>query len=107
MLGGINNELFLTSFAGFAVLGVLIILLRWAFSRGQSVVERPRQVGNEDEYGMLEVVAAPGNFIEGEMLKQKLQEHGIKATLTQTKQGPRVLVFPNEVKAAAAVLRSK
>jgi len=78
-----------------------------AFSRGQSVVERPRRVGNEDEYGILEVVAAPGNFIEGEILKQKLQEHGIKATLTQTKQGPRILVFPNEVKAAAAVLRTK
>jgi hypothetical protein len=41
------------------------------------------------------------------MLKQKLQEHGIKATLTQTRQGPRILVFPNEVKAAAAVLRTK
>jgi len=55
---------------------------------------------------LLEVVAAPTNFIEGELLKRKLQEHGIKATLTQTKQGPRILVFPNEVKAAAAILRS-
>jgi len=64
-------------------------------------------VGNADEYGLLEVVAAPTNFIEGEILKRKLQEHGIKATLTQTKQGPRILVFPNEVKAAAAVLRTK
>lgn len=107
MLGGINNALFLTSFAGFFVLGVLIIILRWAFSRGHSVVERPLKVGNENEYGMLEVVAAPTNFIEGEMLKRKLQEHGIKATLTQTKQGPRILVFPDEVKVATAVLRSK
>ena len=106
MLGGINNALFITSFAGFFVLGILIILLRWAFSRGKSVVERPRRVGNDDEYGLLQVVAAPGNHIEGEMLKQKLLEHGIKATLTQTKQGPRILVFPNEVKAAQAVLRS-
>ncbi len=106
MLGGINNALLLSSFAGFAVLGVLIILLRWAFSRGKSVAERPHRVGNADEYGLLEVVAAPTNFIEGEILKRKLQEHGIKATLTQTKQGPRILVFPNEVKAAAAILRS-
>jgi hypothetical protein len=107
MLGGINNALFLTSFAGFVVLGFLIILLRWAFSRGVSVVQRPQKIGDENEYGILEVVAAPSNFIEGELLKQKLLEHGIKATLTQTKQGPRILVFPNEVKAAAAVLRSK
>ena len=106
MLGGINNALFITPFAGFFVLGILIILLRWAFSRGKSVVERPSRVGNDDEYGLLQVVAAPGNHIEGEMLKQKLLEHGIKATLTQTKQGPRILVFPNEVKAAQAVLRS-
>ncbi|MFM8843387.1 MAG: hypothetical protein ACKOFJ_04090 [Actinomycetota bacterium] len=106
MLGGINNALFLTSFAGFFVLGILIILLRWAFSRGKSVVERPRKVGNDDEYGLLEVVASPSNYIEGEMLKRKLMEHGIKATLTQTKQGPRIMVFPNEVKAAQAILRS-
>lgn len=106
MLGGINNALFLTSFAGFFVLGILIILLRWAFSRGKSVVERPRKVGNDDEYGLLEVVASPSNHIEGEMLKRKLMEHGIKATLTQTKQGPRIMVFPNEVKAAQAILRS-
>jgi hypothetical protein len=106
MLGGINNVLFITSFAGFFVLGILIILLRWAFSRGKSVVERPSRVGNDDEYGLLEVVASPGNHIEGEMLKRKLQEHGIKATLTQTKQGPRIMVFRNEVKAAQAILRS-
>lgn len=106
MLGGINNALFLTSFAGFFVLGILIILLRWAFSRGKSVIERPSKVGNDNEYGLLEVVAKPGNHIEGEMLKRKLEEHGIKATLTQTKQGPRILVFRNELKAAQAILRS-
>ena len=106
MLGGINNALFLISFAGFFVLGILIILLRWTFSRGKSVVERPSRVGNDDEYGLLEVVAAPSNHIEGEMLKRKLLEHGIKATLAQTKQGPRIMVFPNEVRAAQAILRS-
>jgi len=106
MLGGINNALFLTSFAGFFVLGILIVLLRWAFSRGKSVVERPSRVGNDDEYGLMEVVAAPINHIEGEMLKRKLLEHGIKATLTHTKQGPRIMVFPNEVRAAQAILRS-
>jgi hypothetical protein len=106
MLGGIDNALFLSSFAGFAVMGVLILLLRWAFSRGSSLVERPRRSGEEDEYGLLRVVATPSNFIEGEIIKRKLIEHGIKATLTSTKQGPRIFVFPEEVKAAEAVLRS-
>jgi hypothetical protein len=55
---------------------------------------------------LLTVVAAPTNFIEGEIIKRKLIEHGIKATLTSTKKGPRIFVFPEEVKAAEAVLRS-
>lgn len=98
--------MFFSSFAGFAVLGVLIILLRWAFSRGSSVIERPKSVGQDSEYGLLQVVAAPSNHIEGELLRRKLSEHGIKATLTQTKSGPRLFVFPEELKAAEAILRS-
>lgn len=106
MLGGIDNTLFFSSLAGFAVLGVLILLLRWTFSRGSSLIEKPSQVGEEGEYGLLKVVATPTNHIEGEMLRQKLAAHGIKATLTQTKSGPKLFVFLDEEKAAAAILRS-
>lgn len=106
MLGGINNSLFLTSFAGFFVLGILIIFLRWAFSRGDSVVERPLRIGEPDDYGLLREVAAPSNYVEGELLRRKLEDHGIKANLTQTSKGPRIMVFENELKAATAILRS-
>ena len=106
MLGGVNNQLFFQSLAGFAVMLLLIGLLKWAFARGKSVVSRPLQVGDDEEYGLLRVVARPGNHIEGEMLRQKLASSGIKATLTQTKRGPRVMVFEEEVKAAEAILRS-
>jgi hypothetical protein len=106
VLGGIDNTLFLTSFAGFAVMGLFIILLKWAFSHGSSLVERPKKIGDEDEYGLLKVVASPSNFVEGEILRLKLDEHGIKATLTQTKSGPKILVFEEEVSVAQAILRS-
>jgi hypothetical protein len=106
MLGGIDNTLFFSSFAGFAALGVLILLLRWAFSRGASLVEKPKLVGAESDYGLLKVVAQPSNHIEGEILRRRLAEHGIKATLTQTNSGPRLFVFPEELKAAEAILRS-
>jgi hypothetical protein len=106
MLGGIDNALFLKSLAGFAVMGIFILLLRWAFARGKSVVERPSRIGGDDEYGLLRVVAKPSNHIEGEFIRQRLIENGIRATLTQTKSGPRILVFPEEVSAAEAVLRS-
>ena len=106
MLGGINNTLFFTSFAGFAVMCLFIILLKWAFSRGSSLVERPKKIGDEDQYGLLKAVASPANFVEGEMLRLKLDEHGIKATLTQTKSGPKILVFEKEISVAQAILRS-
>jgi hypothetical protein len=106
MLGGIDNALFLKSLAGFAVMGLLMLLLRWAFARGRSVVERPTRIGDEGEFGLLRAVASPKNHIEGEMIRRKLLDNGIKATLTQTRSGPRILVFPEEVVAAEAVLRS-
>ncbi len=88
----------------FAALGVLALLLRWAFRRGSSVIERPSTPGNPQEYGLLVSVAAPDNFVEAEILRAKLVAHGIRATLAPTTEGPRVLVFPQEAKAARAVL---
>jgi len=106
MLGGINNALFLSSFGGFFAVGILALILKWAFARGKSVVERTPRIGGEDEYGALVVVASPNNHIEGEILRLKLVDAKIKATLTQTKDGPRLFVFANDEKIARAILNS-
>ena len=107
MLGGIDNSLYFTSFGGFFALLVLIPLLKWAFARGKSVVERPIRIGDEDEYGLLVPVAEPSNHIEGEMLKRLLIESGIRANLVQTIQGPRLMVQRDESSAARAILDSR
>ena len=106
MLGGINNSLFLISLSGFLVVAVMIVILKWAFSSNKSVIEREKRIGNEDEYGLLRVAHSPKNHIEGEMLRQKLLSVGIKATLSQTKNGPRILVFEKDLKIAKATLNS-
>ena len=106
MLGGINNALFLTSFGGFFAVGLLAIILKWAFARGKSVIERTPRIGGEDDYGSLVVVASPNNHIEGEILRLKLVEAHIKATLTQTTDGPRLFVFASDEKIARAILKS-
>ena len=106
MLGGINNALFLSSFGGFFAVGILALILKWAFARGKSVVERTPRIGGEYEYGSLVVVASPNNHIEGEILRLKLVDAKIKATLTQTKDGPRVFVFASDEKIARAILKS-
>ena len=106
MLGGVDNKLFFMSLAGFPAVLFLIFMLKWTSARGKSVVASTPKQGREDEYGSLVAVASPPNHIEGEILRQKLIAVGIRATLTQTKDGPRLFVFPNEESAARAHLKS-
>jgi hypothetical protein len=89
-----------------AAVGVLTLLLRWAFSSGKSVVERRPTVGAPGEYGLLVPVAEPPTFVEAEMARRRLEDAGLRATLAPTSDGPRVLVFPEDVKAARLVLRA-
>jgi hypothetical protein len=104
MLGGINNELFFRSFSGFIVVAVLALILRWAYSGNKSLVEKQRRIGSVEEYGLLKVAHSPKNHIEGEILRQKLLAVGIKATLSQTKTGPKILVFEEDLRIAKATL---
>lgn len=106
MLGGVNNNLYLISLSGFFVVGLLALILRWAYSSSNSLVEKDKKIGSENEYGLLKVAASPKNHIEGEMLRQKLLSVGIKATLSQTNTGPKILVFEKDLKIARATLNS-
>ena len=106
MLGGVDNKLFFMSMAGFPAVLFLIFMLRWTSARGKSLVERTPKAGSENDYGSLIPVASPLNHIEGEIIRQKLVAVGIKATLTHTKDGPRIFVFPKEESAARAHLNS-
>jgi hypothetical protein len=85
--------------------GVLALLLRWAFSTGHSLVERRPTVGSPEQYGLLVPVAEPSTFVEAELLRRRLSDAGLRATLAPTTDGPRVLVFPEDAKAARLVLR--
>jgi hypothetical protein len=106
LLGGINNGLYLISLSGFAVVALLALILRWAFSHNNSLIEKDKVIGSEDQYGLLKVAHSPKNHIEGEMMRQKLIAVGIKATLSQTKDGPRILVFEKDLKIAKATINS-
>lgn len=106
MLGGVNNQLYLISLSGFLVVALLALILRWAFSNNKSLIEKPKKIGSEDQYGLLKVVHSPKNHIEGEIMRQKLLAVGIKATLSQTKNGPKLLVFEKDLKIASATLNS-
>lgn len=83
----------------------MVLILRWAFARGGSVVERAAKSGNPDEYGMLVPVASPSNYIEGEVLRRSLIDAGLRASLAQTNDGPRIMVWPKDVESAKKILK--
>ena len=107
MLGGIDNALFLSSFGGFVAVGILIFFLKWAFSsNNKKLIVTPISAGKKNEYGLLKALPTPGNYIEAEMALLKLTDSNIKATLTQTLQGPSLMVFERDFSVALAVLKS-
>jgi hypothetical protein len=86
--------------------GVMVLMLRWSFSSGHSLVERRPRRGTPTEYGLLVPVAAPSTYIEGEQLRLRLLESGIRGTLATTTHGPRLMVFEQDASAARALLLS-
>jgi len=86
------------------IVGVLALALRWAFARGGSLVERTPRSGHADQYGLLVAVSSPASYAEGEVLRRTLEDHGVRATLTTTSDGPRVMVFPGDEGRARQVI---
>lgn len=80
----------------FGVVGILVLLLRWTFRRGSSVVARQAQPGTEDDYGLMVPVASPPTYVEGEILRRTLEDARIRAQLAQTLDGPRLMVWPED-----------
>lgn len=106
MLGGINNGLYFQSFAGFLGLALLIVVLKWGFSSNRRMIITPIKAGKKDQYGLLRPLPTPSNYIEAQMCLQKLIDLKIKATLTQTLDGPQLMVFEKDLKIARAVLEN-
>ena len=84
--------------------GLLAIILRWAFSRGKSVIAASPTLGTSQEYGLLVPVSTPGTYIEGEIQRRKLEAAGLRANLAHTLDGPRVMVWPADMSEAKAIL---
>lgn len=90
-----------------ALVGIALFafILRWAFSRGSSVVAAPPKPGSTDEYGLLVVASIPSTYIEGEIQRRTLEDAGLRANLANTLDGPRVMVWPADLAKAQALLK--
>ena len=88
-------------------IGVLVLFLRWGWTRGKSVVGASTRPGPPDSYGQLEVVASCDNLVEAEVLKLALKDAGIQATVANTTEGPKVYVWPKDRVVAKNILNKR
>lgn len=101
--GHVRGEGWAIPFA-FLVVGLLVLLLRWTFARGSSVVAAPPRPGEPDDYGLLVPVAAPRSATEVDVVRRRLAAAGIRSTAATTRQGRRVFVHPEDEGRARAAL---
>lgn len=88
----------------FTAVGVLIVVLRWAYARGGSLVPPPPRTGRPDEYGLLVPIAAPQTATEAETAMERLERGGVRVTLAGTSSGPRLMVFADDEERARTLL---
>ena len=86
---------------------VLVLLLRWTWTprRGRSLVARTARRGAPGDYGLLVPVAAPADAAESVRLTAVLDAAGIRCTVVDTTQGPRLMVWPDSAASARRLLR--
>lgn len=87
-----------------AVVGLLALLLRWAFGPAASLVAPPPRPGPPDAYGLLVPVAQPTDDANGAALRALLARAGVRAALVPTRDGLRLMVFPDDVSRARRLL---
>ncbi|MBU6147836.1 MAG: hypothetical protein KGP10_06660 [Actinomycetales bacterium] len=88
-------------------IGLLALLLRWTFRRGGSLIARPVAPGSPDQYGMLDIVAAPQTRAQAERVRARLAAAGIRTTLAGTVDGPRVFVWSGDADRARRILSAQ
>lgn len=104
-MGGLDGSSFVFGpLIGFAVIGLLMLILRWAFGRGGSLIPGPARRGPPTDYGLLVEVAAPRTAEDAERTARRLAAAGIQATIAPTTAGRRVMVWPTDETRARDVL---
>jgi hypothetical protein len=91
-----------------AFVGGMVLLLRWAFSRGTGSLVR--RVDNtpapRDTFGVLVDVRTTGSYAEARRLVERLTERKIRATAARTTEGWTIYVWPADEAAARSHLET-
>ena len=89
-----------------AFIGGMVLLLRWAFSRGTGSLVRRTDYSPapRDTFGLLVDVRTAASYAEARKLVERLTEQKIRATAARTTEGWTVYVWPADESAARTLL---
>jgi hypothetical protein len=85
-------------------IGALMLVSRWMTGQQGSLIERPARPGAAEEYGLMIPVASPRTTREADSVASRLAAAGVRARSVQTVDGPRVMVWAEDVARARSVL---
>jgi hypothetical protein len=86
-------------------IGTLVFILRWAFSgRNHSLISPIPKAAGALDYGLLTPIATPTSHIEAGLWQEALRQAGVRATITATADGPRLMVFSSDAVRATEIV---
>ena len=86
------------------IMTIVVLLLRWAFRSGGSLVAKDAQAGSAEDYGLMVPVAAAEDYVRAEMQRRMLKDAGLRVNLVRTTDGPRLMVWRADRDKALEVL---
>lgn len=86
------------------IMAVMVLLLRWAFGRGGSLVAEDPTPGSSKDYGLMVPVAGADDYIRAEMQRRMLKDAGVRVNLVRTTEGPRLMVWESDRDSALDLL---
>jgi hypothetical protein len=100
-------DYFIGPFAVLIPFGLLVLVLRWAFSSGGSLVRRvDTRPADPRTFGLLTAVHTTKAYADARALVDKLISAQIRSTAARTTDGWTVYVWPKDVAAAQELIRS-
>ena len=97
---------FFVLFGGLAMMGVLVLALRWTYGTNRSQAVPPTfDPYDPTGHGLLEVVSRLPTRSAAEVVQARLTRAGIRATVGRADGAYRLLVFPADLVPAKLVVR--
>lgn len=90
-------------------LGVILLICRWVFSTGHRDGHTARRLDTlptRGDYGLLVSIATARTSADTAMLREVLQDAGIRCTVSDTTDGTEVLVFRADASRARGLVSS-